>query len=128
MVQPGLAVNVCKLIALVERFHCSFTVLVGTPSQKPTAAELKAKQQELANKFKGSGWGAGKGNSTVVQLCSLNIFIAYIYMQGVGVQITSTLYTPSPQVSTKQCHDKKQMNMSYEYMRWIDMTYYNHAC
>ena len=28
-------------------------------------------------------------------------------MQGIGLQVISTLYTPSPQVSTKQCHDNK---------------------
>ena len=58
---------------------------------------------------------------------SLNIFIAHIfYMQGIVLQVISTLYTPSPQVSTKQCHDNKQMNMSYEYIQWIDMIDYNH--
>ena len=37
-------------------------------------------------------------------------------MQGIGLQVISILYTPSPQVSTKQCHDNKQMNMSYKYI------------
>ena len=29
-------------------------------------------------------------------------------MQGIGLQVISTVYTPSPQVSTKQWHDNKQ--------------------
>ena len=48
-------------------------------------------------------------------------------MQGIGLQVISTLYTPSPQVSTKKGHDNKQMNMSYEYIQWIYMTDYNHT-
>jgi len=45
-------------------------------------------------------------------------------MQESGLHVISTLYTPSPQVNAKQCHDNKQMNMSYWYVQLIDSFYY----
>ena len=57
----------------------------------------------------------------------LNIFIAYILHAGDwATSYINIIYALSPG-KYKQCHDNKQMNMSYEYIQWIDMTDYNHT-